>query len=658
MLRYHLSLEYNYLGARVLARIDNRSRFLFMHCRFITLYTMTPGKRVTHEEIIPFFLPLRLATIGFVLLVIILMGKDPPAQAELSANQVMIVANANSRESLMVAEHYAARRGVPLQQIVKLDLSLDDTMSREDYERRLVVPLRQALQDQQIQQSIRVLVTVYGVPLRVAPPNLTAEQQRWQHDASDRLGAARLQLVDIERRARDIAVQPGSRPALLTKEEQGIVAYERHVAFLLRVDEAVQESMKRVTQLKLPTRHQWSGQLDAVVRDHQGLAGLTQLHHDLHREGQVSGGGENAMVRAEQLEGLQLLLGSLELPIRSRRAELYQEVGKVYGAYGVFGLAALELERLSDEFSDSSVDSELSLLWWDRGQYGVAWRRPNPFHHAFKKTTGRSNREIPLLMVSRLDAPTADLASRLVDRAKEREQQGLAGTVYLDARGLPVKDQSDTYGYYDQSLRDLNSFLTQHTIYQSKLENTEIRFHRPGEAPDVALYVGWYRLRQYEDAFTFRPGAIGYHMASAEAVSLHRASESGWCKKALERGITATLGSIGEPYLDAFPEPREFVALLMTGQYSLVETYYLTSRWISWRMVLIGDPLYNPWKITPAAKRSSLTMFSLAPIPPSDQTFDDPVLIRKELGRMHEQSRAKLDTILRDQIQPLVQPAP
>ena len=129
----------------------------------------------------------------------------------------------------------------------------------------------------------------------------------------------------------------------------------------------------------------------------------------------------------------------------------------------------------------------------------------------------------------------------------------------------------------------------------------------------MALYVGWYRLRQYEDAFTFRPGAIGYHMASAEAVSIHSASEPGWCKNALERGITATLGSIGEPYLDTFPEPIEFAALLMTGQYSLVETYYLTSRWVSWRMVLFGDPLYNPWKATPAAKRSALTMFAACP---------------------------------------------
>lgn len=619
---------------------------------------MTLAKRFPHEELTALFLPLRLGTTGLALLVITFTGQVPPAQAELSANQVMIVANANSRESLKVAIHYATRRGVPLQQIAQLDLPLDETISREDYERRVVMPLRKMLQDHRIQQSIRVLVTVYGVPLRVAPPNLTVEEQRWQSDASDRLGAARSKLVNIERQARDIAVQSGSKPIPITKDEQGIVTHERHVAFLLRVDEVVQESVKRVKQLKPPTLHQWSAQLEAVVQAHQGLAGLAQLHHDLPPEGQVSGGGADAPMRAEQLEGLQLLLGSLELPIRSRRTELYQQIGQVYGAYAVFGLAALELNSLSDEQGDASVDSELSLLWWDRGQYGVSWRRPNPLHHAFKKNGGKSRRDIPTLMVSRLDAPTADLAFRLVDRAREAEEQGLAGTVYLDARGLPIKDQTDTYGHYDQSLRDLNSFLTQYTPYQSKLENTETRFHRPGEAPDVALYVGWYRLRQYEDAFTFRPGAIGYHMASAEAVSIHSASEPGWCKNALDHGITATLGSIGEPYLDAFPEPLEFVALMMTGQYSLVEAYYLTSRWISWRMVLVGDPLYNPWKTAPAAKRSTLTMFPLAPIAPSDRAFDDPVIIRGESARIHEQSRTRLDTILRDQLQPPLQPAP
>ena len=49
----------------------------------------------------------------------------------------------------------------------------------------------------------------------------------------------------------------------------------------------------------------------------------------------------------------------------------------------------------------------------------------------------------------------------------------------------------------------------------------------------------------------------------------------GWCKNALERGITVTLGPTGEPYVDAFPLPNEFFALLLTGRYTLAEAYAL-----------------------------------------------------------------------------------
>lgn len=91
----------------------------------------------------------------------------------------------------------------------------------------------------------------------------------------------------------------------------------------------------------------------------------------------------------------------------------------------------------------------------------------------------------------------------------------------------------------------------------------------------------------------------------------------------------------------------------MTGQYSLVESYYLTSRWVSWRMVLVGDPLYNPWKNRPAAKRSALTMFPLAPIAPSDQAFADPLLARDDVQRLQSQSRIRLDAILQNQARTL-----
>lgn len=41
-----------------------------------------------------------------------------------------------------------------------------------------------------------------------------------------------------------------------------------------------------------------------------------------------------------------------------------------------------------------------------------------------------------------------------------------------------------------------------------------------------------------------------------------------------------------------------------------------------------------------------------APIAPSDRTFDDLIASREEWARILEQSRTKLDTILRNQIQP------
>jgi len=300
-----------------------------------------------------------------------------PAGAELAPHQVVIVANSNSPESLMVARHYATRRGIPLKHIAKLDLSKDEAMTREEYEQQLVFPLRRMLETQGIQRSVRVLVTVYGVPLRVGAPVLTTEERRWRWDAGDRLTQARSRLLSVERLAQQVAGPPKSPEPSNDKRTQGLPEFDRQVAFL-------------------------------------------------------------------------------------------------YGAYGVYALAALELKRLSTEFADASVDSELSLLWSDGGDYGATWRVPNRFHHAVARPA-TARREIPLLMVSRLDAPTADRALKLVDQAIETETQGLAGTIYLDARGLP-KDQMDTYGRYDQSLRDLKDFLDGQAPYRSVLENTEARF--------------------------------------------------------------------------------------------------------------------------------------------------------------------------------------
>jgi hypothetical protein len=102
------------------------------------------------------------------------------------------------------------------------------------------------------------------------------------------------------------------------------------------------------------------------------------------------------------------------------------------------------------------------------------------------------------------------------------------------------------------------------------------------------------------------PGAVGFHVASFEMVSLRDPGNNGWVRGLLNDGIAATLGPVSEPYLQAFPSPDEFFPLLLTGKLTLAEVYWKTEPMSSWRMCLVGDPLYTPFKVHPAMKVQDL----------------------------------------------------
>jgi len=200
------------------------------------------------------------------------------------------------------------------------------------------------------------------------------------------------------------------------------------------------------------------------------------------------------------------------------------------------------------------------------------------------------------LMVSRLDGPNERIAKGLIDKAIAAEKTTLKGTAYIDSRGIAKNKKLYSHGYFDQSLRDLAVLTKFRTNMAVKQERTEELFP-VGSCPRTAIYCGWYSLKKYIDAFDFVDGAIGYHIASLEAVDLRDPNSSQWCPAMLKDGVTATLGAVAEPYLLSFPEPREFFLELFNGR-CLVEAYYYTKPFNSWQLVLIGDPLYRPLKIS------------------------------------------------------------
>jgi uncharacterized protein (TIGR03790 family) len=262
-------------------------------------------------------------------------------------------------------------------------------------------------------------------------------------------------------------------------------------------------------------------------------------------------------------------------------------------------LAALQdrQRRLSHAQSEACVDSELALLWWDGYELG-RWQ-PNLNYFQVPDVI-RSSRS-PVLMVSRLDGPSAALAKSLVDQAVAVEARGLKGRVYVDARGIRYdasKDSGFGYSAYDESLREMARLLQDDAKLPVTLDDKPELFVA-GSCPDCALYCGWYALANYVDCCRFVPGAVAYHIASAEAVSLRNPQSKQWCKCLLEHGVAATLGPVAEPYTVGFPKPAEFFGYLVTGRYTLVECYSKTALLNSWMTVLVGDPLYNPFAKTP-----------------------------------------------------------
>ena len=64
----------------------------------------------------------------------------------------------------------------------------------------------------------------------------------------------------------------------------------------------------------------------------------------------------------------------------------------------------------------------------------------------------------------------------------------------------------------------------------------------------------------------------------------------------LKRGVAATLGPVHEPYVSGFPLPELFFHFLTEGYLTLGESYLVSLQFLSWQMVLIGDPLYRPFR--------------------------------------------------------------
>jgi len=241
----------------------------------------------------------------------------------------------------------------------------------------------------------------------------------------------------------------------------------------------------------------------------------------------------------------------------------------------------------------ASVDSELTLVK-RYGEYELDWWIANPLYLPGRGMKKSGIRPSDVLMVSRLDAPDLATVRRMIDDGIFAEKNGLSGTACFDCRYPAIPDKDLTpYQLYDKWLRIAAETTRQRGI--RPILDTGKAVFPEGSCKDVIFYSGWYSLARYVDAFTWRRGAVAYHIASGECTSLHGGGRQ-WCPRLLEDGACVTLGPVAEPYVQAFPPPHLFFRLLFRPDLSIAEAYTLSCPYLSWQMVLVGDPLYRPFE--------------------------------------------------------------
>lgn len=244
--------------------------------------------------------------------------------------------------------------------------------------------------------------------------------------------------------------------------------------------------------------------------------------------------------------------------------------------------------RLQKEFrtTAASVDSELALL--AQNNPPSLGPLPNPLFNAPR--TSEVSSEL-VVKVARLDGPSDRAARNLVTSALEAEHQGLIGRYYVDLGGPHSNGDRWLEATRDQ-LTDLGYF--------GDVQNGSGTFSATDRFDAPVLYFGWYTGTAdgpfVRPEFRFPPGAIALHIHSYSAATL-RSEKDNWCGPLVAHGVTATFGNVYEPYLEFTIRPQLLLAELALGK-TLGDAAYFATPALSWQTIVIGDPLYRPFKVS------------------------------------------------------------
>jgi uncharacterized protein (TIGR03790 family) len=523
-------------------------------------------------------------------------------------------------------------RQVPADHLLPLTCDAVETISEKDYKTTVVPQLRKTLKERKLLgedgglQGIKCLVTTFDVPLKVGAHEPTvvergeiAEYEKTLGEIAEDLTA---QIAKIESVARSAgsgpdrpaaasATAPASTTVAASSTAPGTgtapAAKPTWREVVPKVEAAGRAAGERI--LKLPVEER-AGAMRQFILLQEHIGGTAALLRSASVPANASTAQADAARRqlAAMTADVQAVRDQIAALMPQRdsarmRREIVAQRLKIEGVVGQAVALEEMIRYVRPEQTGSSFDNELMLLTVDQSYSREGWINNPMCLDAYVSRRGAAKGNVPkVVMVSRLDGSSVAKVQEMIDTTLAVEAKGLEGKMYIDARGLYG---TDGYSNFDTELRRTAAWMKAHSSMETVLEDTG-ELLKAADAPEAAVYCGWYSLRNYQESGQWVKGAVGYHVASYEMMTLHNPAENGWVVNLLNRGFCGTLGPTDEPYLHSFPKPSQFFPLMLSGDFTQGEVWLLTVPLVSWRQGLVGDPLYNPFKKMPRVKREDL----------------------------------------------------
>lgn len=236
--------------------------------------------------------------------------------------------------------------------------------------------------------------------------------------------------------------------------------------------------------------------------------------------------------------------------------------------------------------AQASVDAELALL--PSPNTPIAGPTNNPL---FQQKQPDFARLSAVIRVARLDGPSVPAVKRLIDSAIAGEKHGLRGRGYIDKGGPHPQGEQ----WLDQATAKIKAL-----DFPVSIDTQKPRFGWKDRLDAPAIYFGWWTHQPdgpFKDpTYRFPPGAVAIHISSFSGQHLRKPNQR-WGGGLVERGVAATVGNVYEPYLGLTHHPHLFLEGLADGM-STGEAAYYSLPGLGWMAMFLGDPLYQPFKVS------------------------------------------------------------